>query len=99
MRSVRGIGCIVGTIAVMVLGYRLPWSEPWREVGPLVLILALALIVLAGEFSALAWRSRSGPVPRPPRDARPADGEVGIVSLMGVRSGPNPNDPRFRRFL
>ncbi len=44
-----------------------------------------------------AWRSRGDPGPA--FDLRPADGVVEVVPLPGVRSEPNPRDPRFGRFL
>src|SRR5207244_3035254 len=39
------------------------------------------------------------PRPVPPPGARPADGHVEIVPVVGVRAQPNAHDPRFGRFL
>lgn len=47
-----------------------------------------------------AWLRRAGsPGPSPPRDARPADGRVEVVSVAGARGDPNPDAPRFQRFV
>jgi hypothetical protein len=99
VRPLRNIGWVAGLVAVVALAYLLPWSEPWRELGPLVLVLGLALI---GLLRALADLVRSALVPggsRPPGDNRPADGMVGITPMSGVQGEPNPVDPRFQRFV
>jgi hypothetical protein len=96
--SARGIVWIVGLIGIVLAVLASPWSEGWREVGPLVVVLALALIGLLGELSALAWTARSRTVRHGPTDLPPADGTVGIAPMAGVRSEPNSSDPRFRRF-
>src|SRR5262245_23369795 len=49
----RVIAWVVGLIGVVALAYVLPWSESWREAGPLALVLALALIGLVAELAAL----------------------------------------------
>jgi hypothetical protein len=98
LRTVRGMCWVLGLVGVFALGYALPWGGPWREVGPLALVLALALIGLSIELWTLARRSRSRPGAGALRDRRPADGEVGIAPMAGVRGEPNPIDPRFQRF-
>jgi hypothetical protein len=99
MRWLRPTCWVVALLAVAVLGYAAPWSDEWREAGPLVLLLALALVALLVEFVALAQANRVPAAERLPEDARPADGAVGVVPLAGVLSEPNPHDPRFRRFV
>ncbi len=81
------------------LGYALPWSEPWREAGPLGLLLAVALIALLAAVQGLVREFGSVPVLPLPEDTRPADGAVGIAPVAGLASEPNASDPRFRRFV
>jgi hypothetical protein len=89
----------VGLIVVAALGYALPWSEPWRETGPLVLILVVALATLLGALRRLVREiGGAGALPRP-SDTRPADGAVGIAPVAGLKGEANSSDPRFRRFV
>ena len=99
MFSRRMLYAIVALVGTVVAAYALPWSEPWREIGPLALVLALASIGLLVEFSRLARTTGSNHAPGHSVDAQPADGTAGIVPMAGVRSEPNPNDTRFRRFV
>jgi hypothetical protein len=99
MISARGLMWVIALFGSVAVASLLPWGDGWREIGPLALALTVALMGLLGELSALAWKARAKPVPRRPRDTRPADGEVGIAAMAGVLGEPDPNDPRFRRFI
>src|SRR5512135_2644492 len=85
-----------GLIAMALATWLIPWGPDWREAGPLLLALAL---VVAGSLFELRSLAFVVPAPRPPRDARPADGVVGVAAMAGVRARTNPHDPRFRRFV
>jgi hypothetical protein len=89
----------VGLTVTTVLGYALPWSEPWREVGPLTLPLAVALIALLAALQGLIRELGRLPLVPLPEDARAADGAVGIALVANLASEPNTIDPRFRRFV
>src|SRR5438105_2624869 len=78
------------------LGNRAP--RAW-EAAPIALLLAWGLLGLAGEVVALIRSARAPTRRAAPPHARPADGRVGVVPMAGVRSQPNPRDPRFRRFV
>jgi hypothetical protein len=99
MRWLRPICWVAALVAVAVVGYAVPWSADWREAGPLVLLLIVALVALVVEILALARANRGPARPQFAEDPRPADGAVGIVPVAGVLSEPNPHDPRFRRFV
>jgi hypothetical protein len=99
MRWIRPTCWLVALLVVLVLGYMAPWTDDWREAGPLLLVLILALVALLVEIAALVRASGAPAQERLPRYAPPADGAVGIVPLAGVVSESNPHDPRFRRFL
>lgn len=61
--------------------------------------LVWGLTIALGEIgAALSTLARAAPPP-PPRDARPADGEVGVAPVRAVRREPNPDDPRFGRLV
>jgi hypothetical protein len=99
MRWLRPLCWVAALIAVAGISYLVRWSDEWREAGPLVLLLVLALVALTVELGALV-RAHRGAAREPlPEDARPADGAVGIVPVAGVMSEPNAHDPRFRRFV
>ena len=94
----------VGLSAIAAAWALAPWPERARRFGPVVLLLAWGLAGLVAEFLALVRSARAGGTPSPtlptpkPRDTRPADGEVGVAPLAGVRADPNPKAPEFRRF-
>jgi hypothetical protein len=98
MRWLRPVCWIAALGAVAAIGYAAPWSEKWREAGPLALLLILALTALTVELMALVRANRGPRSTGHPPDARPADGEVGIIPVARVQSEPNSHDPRFRRF-
>src|SRR3954453_6576711 len=97
--SVRALIWVGGLIGIVVAVLAPPWSEEWREIGPLAVVLGVALIGLFGELPALARSAHAKPVARHLRYPRPADGAVGIAPMAGMRSEPNPCDPRFRCFI
>jgi hypothetical protein len=99
VRSVRGRVRLAALIGSVVVAYALPWGESWRVVGPLMLLLVLALIGLLCELLVLSRAARATLNPQLPGDARPADGVVGIAPIDGVRSEANSCDPRFGRFV
>ncbi len=97
---------IGGLLALAGAFWLIPWADGrTREFGPLVLLLAWGLVGLFAEVVALLRLARSGGEPSPtlprpkPRDNRPADGEVGIAPMTGVRAEPNPKAPEFQRFV
>jgi hypothetical protein len=90
------IGGLAGALAASAL---IPWGPDLREVGPGVLVLGWALVGIAGEVVALVRAARARPSGRTPIDPRPADGEVGLAPMRGVRAEPNARDGRFRRFV
>jgi hypothetical protein len=96
--SFRGFAWVGGLVGVGVALFAMPWSEPWRSVGPLAGILALALLGLLVELLNLALRAGAAPVLPVGGNPSPADGAIGIAPMAGVRGEPNPTDPRFRRF-
>jgi hypothetical protein len=87
-----------GFFATGVLGTVIGWPEELKGVGPLTLMLGFGFVGLVVEFLVALWvpsvRRRE-----PPADARPADGHVEIVPVVGVGAQPNAHDPRFGRFL
>jgi hypothetical protein len=99
MRGSRPIWWIAGLVAVTVIAYTVPWSGEWRESGPLVLFLVLALAALVGEVVALVRAPRDSVLDGLVEHARPADGAIGIVPMIGVLGEQNPSDPRFHRFV
>ena len=61
--------------------------------------LAWLSLGLVGELVALRLAVKECARPRPlPKGTRPADGEVEVARMAGVRAEPNTRDPRFRRF-
>jgi hypothetical protein len=99
LRRLRTSCWVAALIAVAVVGYMVPWTDDWRQAGPLVLLLTVAMVALIVEIVALARASRGPDRPQFAEDPRPADGAVGIVPVAAVLSEPNPHDPRFRRFV
>jgi hypothetical protein len=96
----RLIGWFLAPIVVLAIAAFFPWSDTWREIGPLGVVLAVALLGLLRELAILAWSVvkplRTTPIV--PADSSPPDGRVGITPIREVQSDPNPSDPRFGRF-
>jgi len=96
---VRADYWIGGLVVVIAASCAIHWGNALREVGPLVLGLAWLSLGLVGELVALRRALKEAHAPRPlPKDTRPADGEVEVARMAGVRAEPNVRDPRFRRF-
>ena len=93
MISNRGLGWMVGLTLAFALGWAIQWHEDWREFGPLLVVLFAATLGLGLEI----WQLVRGKRPLP--EADPADGEVEIVPIRGVRGQINPSDPKFQRFM
>ena len=84
-------GCwIGGLIVVVAASCAIHWGDALREVGPLMLGLAWLSLGLVGELVALRLAVKEAHAPRPlPKDTRPADGEVEVARMAGVRAEPN----------
>jgi hypothetical protein len=99
LKAVRLWYWLGGLVAVAVAALVLNRLPGWGEAGALGLFLGWGLVGLVGEIVALLRSLETGFAPPVSRDARAADGEVGLAELRGVTAEPNPEDPRFRRFV
>ena len=84
-----------GLVVVLILSCSIPWDPALSEVGPGVAVLGWALAGVVGEMVALMRAVRARPTPIPMIDSRPADGEVGLATMLGVRAEANTRDGRF----
>jgi hypothetical protein len=90
----------LGGLAAAALGALLVVRfSTWNDAGPLVLLLAWAMVGLAGELLAAVLSMRSAPRPPLPRNAQPADGVVDIAAMAGVERALNERDTQYGRFL
>jgi hypothetical protein len=91
-----------GFLAIGVLSTLIAWPDEMAGLGPVILVLTFGFVGLVVEFLVALG---SPPVlsrahrREPPPDAPPADGQVEIVPVVGVRAQPNAHDGRFGRFL
>jgi hypothetical protein len=95
---IRAAAWAIGFLTGVGLAAALPESL-FPAVRPLAFAAALLGIGLLGECAEAARIRRAATVRASARDLRPADGRVDIARLPGLRSEPNPHDPRFERFL
>ncbi len=96
--SARLKAWLVGSPLAAALAIGLARDDSSRELAALAFLLALATVALVAE--GIAWRGAvASRANRPtPEGARPADGVVDVVPIVGVESRPNPIDRRWRCF-
>ncbi len=97
--SLRLMFWVGGLVGVLAGSFLIPWEPGLHDVGPGIMLLGWGLAGLAGEAISLVLAVRARPTPRSPSESRPADGEVGLAPMLGVRAESNRRDGRFRRFV
>src|SRR4051812_41601749 len=97
--SARARVWMVGVLSTATGAFFLAREESCRDlIGPVVL-LALAVVALIAEAWALLLSRKGRPDRRLIDEARPADGVVELVPLLGAESASNPWDRRLGRFV
>jgi hypothetical protein len=86
-------------LATVVSSRAVPWPEDLAEAGPFLLLAVVLAAGLVVELMIGVLAPRGPSRTEPPAGARAADGVVGIAPVVGVRTEPNPVDPRFCRFI
>jgi hypothetical protein len=97
--SARGTIWTIGLLVIVGLLAFLVMDDSTRNLAFAAGLLGLLACALVAELAAAAFAlARDRARTPPPPGARPADGVVDVVPMLGVEGEENPASPRFRRF-
>ena len=96
--SDRGKVWTIGLVATSGLVASMGWDVASREISIPVVLLALGVCALIAEGSSLRSLARGRRWITPPDGARPADGVVDVVPIVGVEGSANAVQTRFQKF-
>ncbi len=97
-RSVRLWYWVGGLLTFAVAGIALGWGREGDSNEPFLLFLIWGLVGLAAEVAALLASLSRDAKQTAPFHAPPADGEVELASVEGVRTVSNARDSRYRQY-